>query len=430
MHNILLKLKDKITPVEFENYIQQLTYNNKDSRDDRAVFNVPHMRLVSWIHRRYANKIAEIFEEETGIKPDVIIEVLGASKKKETRLNIRKAQNASNLNLSLTFDSFVVGNSNKFAFDVAKVVAQNQGSKYNPLMIYGATGLGKTHLLNAIGNANTSVGKNVIYTTSEQFLNDFLNNLKTNNMENFRNKYRKCDYLLIDDVQFFIGKSQIQEELFHTFNQLQNDNKQIVLTSDCPPKDMDGLEDRLKGRFTRGLLANITPPELETKINIIKTKCATDGIHLKDDIINFIAASINDNIREIEGILIKLNFSITLTNMQDVTIEFVRDILKEYIKEKKENISLESIIEIVAKYFNIKPSDIKGKNRTQSIAIARKITIYLAIKLTPNSTPEIAKVFNMKSPSSISKAMKSITEEINKGGNISIIINDLKSKIK
>ena len=430
MHSVLLKLKDEVTPVEFENYIQQLTYNNKDSRDDRAVFNVPNMRLVSWINRMYANRISEIFEEETGIKPSVIIETLGANKRKETRLNIRKAQNASNLNLSLTFDSFVVGNSNKFAFDVAKVVTQNQGSKYNPLMIYGATGLGKTHLLNAIGNANTSVGKNVIYTTSEQFLNDFLNNLKTNNMENFRNKYRKCDYLLIDDVQFFIGKSQIQEELFHTFNQLQNDNKQIVLTSDCPPKDMDGLEDRLKGRFTRGLLANITPPELETKINIIKTKCATDGIHLKDDIINFIATNINDNIREIEGILIKLNFSITLTNIQDVTIEFVRDILKEYIKEKKENITLESIIEIVAKYFNIKPSDIKGKNRSQSIAIARKITIYLAIKLTPNSTPEIAKIFNMKSPSSISKAMKSLTEEINKGGNTSVIINDLKSKIK
>lgn len=172
---------------------------------------------------------------------------------------MRKPNSTTNLNPSFTFASFVVGNSNTFAFNVAKAVAQNQSIKYNPLVIYGNTGLGKTHLLNAIGNANILVGKNVIYTTSEQFLNDFLVHIRNNSMERFREKYRACDYLLIDDIQFLSGKEQIQEEFFHTFNELKENNKQIVLTSDRPPKDMKGLEERLKTRFTSGLLADIQP---------------------------------------------------------------------------------------------------------------------------------------------------------------------------
>ncbi|MBX7491456.1 chromosomal replication initiator protein DnaA [Helicobacter turcicus] len=430
MHSILLQLKNELTPFEFDNYISQLSYNEKYSRDDRIVLNAPNIFVASWIKTKYANKIAHLFEAHNGFKPEVIIEVLNPNKKKENKPNIRKQNTASNLNPSFTFASFVVGNSNTFAFNVAKAVAQNQSTSYNPLVIYGNTGLGKTHLLNAIGNANVSVGKNVIYTTSEQFLNDFLFHIRNNTMERFREKYRACDYLLIDDIQFLSGKDQIQEEFFHTFNELKENNKQIVLTSDRPPKDMNGLEERLKTRFTSGLLADIQPPELETKINIIRAKCELDGIHLNDAIINFIAANINDNIREIEGVLVKLNFSMNVTNIQEISLEFIKDILKEYIKESKENVDMDSIIETVSRYYNLKPSDIKSKSRSKNIVTARKIVIYLARTLTPNSMPYLANFFGMKDHSTVSKAMKSIQNEINENQNFKTIIEEIKNKIK
>ena len=430
MHPILLQLKKEITPFEFDNYINQLHFNEKYSRDDRIIFNAPNTIIASWIKTKYASKIAQLFEMQNGFKPEIIIEVFNPNKKKDNKHNTKKIQNATNLNPSLTFNSFIVGNSNSFAFNVAKAVAQNQSTIYNPLMIYGNTGLGKTHLLNAIGNANVNVGKSVIYTTSEQFLNDYLLHIRNNTMDRFREKYRACDYLLIDDIQFLSGKNQIQEEFFHTFNELKKNNKQIVLTSDRPPKNMDGLEERLKTRFTSGLLADIQPPELETKINIINAKCELDGIHLTPKVIDFIAANINDNIREIEGVLVKLNFSINVTNVQEVTIDFVRDILKEYIKETKENIDMDEIIEIVSKYYNIKPSDIRSKSRSKNIVTARKIVIYLARTLTPNSMPSLANYFGMKDHSTVSKAMKSIQEEINKNPNFKTIIEELKNKIK
>ncbi len=430
MHPILLQLKKEISPFEFENYISQIIYNEKYSRDDRIIFNAPNIFIASFIRTKYIHKITHLFEIQNGFKPEVIIEVYNQTAKKAITNSQKKINVATNLNPSLTFNSFIVGNSNSFAFNVAKAVAQNQGASYNPLVIYGNTGLGKTHLLNAIGNANASVGKIVIYTTSEQFLNDYLLHIRNNSMERFRQKYRACDYLLIDDIQFLSGKNQIQEEFFHTFNELKENYKQIVLTSDRPPKNMDGLEERLKTRFTSGLLADIQPPELETKINIINAKCELDGIILNPEVINFIAANINDNIREIEGVLVKLNFSINVTNIQEVTIDFVKDILKEYIKESKENINLEGIIETVSKYFNIKPSEIRSKSRSKNIVIARKIVIYLARTLTPNSMPYLANFFGMKDHSTISKAMKSIQDEINKNGNLKTIIEELKNKIK
>ena len=228
MHPILLQLKKEITPFEFDNYINQLHFNEKYSRDDRIIFNAPNAIIASWIKTKYASKIAQLFEMQNGFKPEIIIEVFNPNKKKDNKHNTKKIQNATNLNPSLTFNSFIVGNSNSFAFNVAKAVAQNQSTIYNPLMIYGNTGLGKTHLLNAIGNANVNVGKSVIYTTSEQFLNDYLLHIRNNTMDRFREKYRACDYLLIDDIQFLSGKNQIQEEFFHTFNELKKNNKQIV----------------------------------------------------------------------------------------------------------------------------------------------------------------------------------------------------------
>ncbi|MCH5322084.1 MAG: chromosomal replication initiator protein DnaA [Helicobacter sp.] len=429
MHSVLLQLKKEISPFEFESYINQIQFNEKYSRTDRLVFNAPNIFIARFVKTKFAEKIAHLYEVQNGIKPEIIIEIPSQDGKKDKKNLQRKINASTNLNPSFTFESFIVGNSNTFAFNVAKAVANNQSSSYNPLVIYGNTGLGKTHLLNAIGNANIQMGKNVIYTTSEQFLNDYLLNIRNNSMDRFRAKYRACDYLLIDDIQFLSGKNQIQEEFFHTFNELKENNKQIVLTSDRPPKDIN-IEDRLKTRFTSGLLTDIQPPELETKINIIHAKCELDGIYLDNSIIHFIAANINDNIREIEGVLVKLNFSINVTNVQEITIDFVKDILKEYIKESKENVTIDEIIKVVSRYYNIKPSDIKSKSRHKNIVTARKIVIYLARKLTPNSMPTLASYFSMKDHSTVSKAMKSIEEELDKNQNLKIVIEELKNKIK
>lgn len=429
MHSVLLQLKKEISPFEFESYINQIQFNEKYSRTDRLVFNAPNIFIARFVKTKFAEKIAHLYEIQNGIKPEIIIEIPSQDGKKDKKNLQRKINASTNLNPSFTFESFIVGNSNTFAFNVAKAVANNQSSSYNPLVIYGNTGLGKTHLLNAIGNANIQMGKNVIYTTSEQFLNDYLLNIRNNSMDRFRAKYRACDYLLIDDIQFLSGKNQIQEEFFHTFNELKENNKQIVLTSDRPPKDIN-IEDRLKTRFTSGLLTDIQPPELETKINIIHAKCELDGIYLDNSIIHFIAANINDNIREIEGVLVKLNFSINVTNVQEITIDFVKDILKEYIKESKENVTIDEIIKVVSRYYNIKPSDIKSKSRHKNIVTARKIVIYLARKLTPNSMPTLASYFSMKDHSTVSKAMKSIEEELDKNQNLKIVIEELKNKIK
>jgi len=219
---------------------------------------------------------------------------------------------STKINPTYTFENFVVGSSNQFAYTAALSVAEKPGKAYNPLFIYGGVGLGKTHLLHAIGNFNIEKEKVVIYATIEQFMNDFTYHLRNKTIEKFREKYRDCDILLIDDVQFLSGKERTQEEFFHTFNELHNEHKQIVLTSDQPPKKIAGLEERLKSRFEWGLIADIQPPELETKIAIIKKKCELNGISLDDEIVNYLAANMDSNIREIEGVILKLNAYSTL----------------------------------------------------------------------------------------------------------------------
>lgn len=428
----LEQLKDEISTLEYERYIKQLQYDEEASRTDLAVFTAPNQLIANWVKTKYSDRLSNLFELNTGIRPKV--EVRLASLKKNvkssaTKMGIAKSQKSTILNPSFTFDSFVVGNSNRFAYEVSQNVAKKQGIAYNPLLIYGGTGLGKTHLLNAIGNYNIAKGKSVIYVTSEQFLNDYLYHVRNSTMDRFRDKYRACDYLLIDDVQFFAGKAQIQEEFFHTFNELHNGQKQIVLTSDKTPKQIAGLEERLKSRFEWGIISDIQPPELETKINIIKKKCEFDGIYLTNDIINYIATHMDNNIREIEGIIIKLNAYASLMN-QEITLQFAKNVLKEQIKEEQENITLEQIIEVVSKELNVKPAEIKSKGRSKNIANARRIVIYLARTLTPNSMPSLAQFFSMKDHSSVSKAMKAVKSEIEEDANFKMVIDELNNKIK
>ena len=429
-NEVLELLSKEILPSEFEYYIKQLKFNEKSSNSTNVVFNAPNEIIAKFIQTKYASKIAHLFEVKTGQKP--VINVQAATKtqsKPAKKVDVKeiKAQ-SSLLNPSYTFENFVVGDSNQFAFLSAKAVSEQLGKIYNPLFIYGPTGLGKTHLLQSVGNSCLNGGKMVICVTSEQFITDFTYNLNNHSMERFREKYRNCDVLLIDDVQFLGKTDKIQEEFFHTFNELHAKNGQIVMTSDRQPKLLKGFEDRLRTRFEWGIIADITPPELDTKIAIIKKKCEFDKIYLDKDVINYIATNMGDNIREIESAIINLNAYARLMR-QEITLEFAKNILRDQIKEKRENINLENIVEIVSKELNVKPSEMKSKSRSKNIVEARRIVIYLAKNLTPNSMPQIAQFFNMKDHSAVSHSIKKINELKETNEYFKVRVEELKNKI-
>ncbi len=429
-NEVLELLSKEILPSEFECYIKQLKFNEKSSNSTNVVFNAPNEIIAKFIQTKYASKIAHLFEVKTGQKP--VVEVQAPTKiasKPAKKVDVKeiKAQ-SSLLNPSYTFENFVVGDSNQFAFLSAKAVSEQPGKIYNPLFIYGPTGLGKTHLLQSVGNFCLNGGKMVICVTSEQFITDFTYNLNNHSMERFREKYRNCDVLLIDDVQFLGKTDKIQEEFFHTFNELHAKNGQIVMTSDRQPKLLKGFEDRLRTRFEWGIIADITPPELDTKIAIINKKCEFDKIYLDKDVINYIATNMGDNIREIESAIINLNAYARLMR-QEITLEFAKNILRDQIKEKRENINLENIVEIVSKELNVKPSEMKSKSRSKNIVEARRIVIYLAKNLTPNSMPQIAQFFNMKDHSAVSHSIKKINELIETNEYFKVRVEELKNKI-
>ncbi len=431
--NVLELLKSEISELEYKRYIKQLKYHEKASRSDHAVFIAPNILIANWVKTKYANKIAHLFEVKTGNKPTINIMLknqISKTAKKTVPIDIELSKTTKNtiLNPSYTFDSYVVGSSNQYAYTIAKSVAEKPGIMYNPAFIYGPTGLGKTHLIHAIGNYSQANGKTVIYATIEQFMNDFTYNLRNQSMERFREKYRSCDILLIDDAQFLSNKIQTQEEFFHTFNELHSAGKQIILTSDKPPKSINGLEERLQSRFEWGLIADIGLPELETKIAIIKKKCELDGIDLNDEIVNYIAANMGDNIREIESAIINLNAYASLMR-QEITFEFAKSVMKEQIKEKRENITLEDIIAVISKELNIKPSEIKSKKRSKNIVEARRIGIYLARTLTPNSMPALASFFGMKDHTAVSHNMKKINELIETNETFKLRVDELKNRV-
>ncbi len=429
--DFLTIIQKEANKTDYERYLKQLVYKKVSSYEKIAIFEVNNKYIASWIKSKFTNLIQHCFEIYDGSKPTIEIKLAGEKKSKKEILK-EQVQNESSestiLNPSYTFDSFVVGPSNQMAYNASLAVSNKPGIQYNPLFIYGGTGLGKTHLLQAIGNQAIEKGSTVIYVTIEQFMNDFTFSIKNKNMEHFRSKYRKCDVLLIDDIQFLSGKEQTQEEFFHTFNELHNAKKQIVMTSDRLPSQIAGLVDRLKSRFEWGLTADVQVPGLETKIAIIEKKSELNGIHLTREIINFIATTLDNSIREIEGVLIRINASASLLN-QEITLQMVQGLLKEQIKETKENIKLPDVINIVANQLNIKPSDIKSKKRTATVANARRIVIYLARELTHNSMPDIAKFLGMKDHSAISHNIKKANELIEKDENFKLIIENLKNKI-
>lgn len=421
---IILELKRDLSPEEFSK-VKNINYDEANSNPNKQILKFNNIFMLNWIKRNYLEKIAFYFEKETNLKPKIEL-ILNKTEKKESNKNYQITQKIKNaiLNPSYSFENFVVGESNKFAYQIALKIAQNPGTLYNPFFLSGGTGLGKTHLLNAIGNLNLNK-KNVILVTSEEFLNDFINHLMQKNMQSFKEKYRNCDFLLIDDIQLIGGKEKFQEEFFHTFNILKENNRQIVLTSDKPVKELVGFEERLKSRFENGIVAQIKEPELETKIAIIKKKCQIDLIQMSDEIIEYIALNINNNIRTIEGILTTIN-SFSMIMNQEITLNLVENTIKNYKNDTKK-ITLDDIIKAVANNLNIKPSDIKTK-KTRDILFARKIVIFLSKNLAQNSTLELAKYLNLKNHSSISKSIKKIQEEMQNNKELKNKIEEIKNK--
>jgi len=428
---VLESLKKEIPLTDYERYIKKLDYDTQLSRSNIVYYSAPNMFIAKWVKTKYKDKISHLFELQDGVKPEVEITVGKIQNKKTPTSKVveqKTNSKSTKLNPSFTFESFIVGDSNQFAYTTAKSAAEKPGEQYNPLFIYGGVGLGKTHLIQAIGNYHLNVGKTVIYTTLEQFMNSFTSHLRSQTMDRFREKFRECDLLLIDDIQFLSRKEQTQEEFFHTFNELHIAKKQIVMTSDRQPNKIAGLVDRLRSRFEWGLMADIQPPGLETKIAIIQKKCELDGIRLEKDIVNYIATHMGDNIREIEGTIIKLNALSSMLN-QKITMEFTQNAIKDQLKEKKENVTIDDIVAIISKELNIKPSDIKSKKRTKNVVNARRIVIYLARNLTPNSMPQIALYFGMKDHTAISHTMKKINEIIDNDENFKVQLEELSNKV-
>lgn len=338
--------------------------------------------------------------------------------------------NRQTLNPKYTFETFVVGNNNRFAHAAALAVGNEPGKSYNPLFIYGGVGLGKTHLMHAIGNRilENNPKSNVLYVPSEKFTNQFINALKDNKTELFKNKYRSIDALLIDDIQFIAGKDRVQEEFFHTFNTLREEGKQIIISSDKPPRDIQFLEDRLKTRFEWGLLADISCPDYEIRLAILRKKAQDENIIIEDSILSDIATKIDSNIRELEGVFNKIVARASLTHTP-ITIELAENIINEFKYQNEKVISCDFIKETVSKYFSIDKDDLSGSKRSNDIAFPRQIAMYLCREVAGMSFPQIGADFGNRDHSTVMHGYNKISREIKEKNSTKLIVESVKNII-
>jgi chromosomal replication initiator protein len=338
----------------------------------------------------------------------------------------------SRLNPKYSFDNFVIGGSNRFAHAAAVAVAEAPAKAYNPLFIYGGSGLGKTHLLHAIGHYAESLypGIRVRYVSSEEFTNDFINSIANNRASVFQSRYREIDILLIDDIQFLQGKDSTQEAFFHTFNTLHDHNKQVVITSDLPPKHLTGFEDRMRSRFEWGLITDVQAPDLETRIAILRKKAQSEKMQVGNDILEFMASKVSSNIRELEGTLIRVTAFASL-NRTEVDMALVQTVLKDLITLDEDNvIAPVDIINHTADYFKLTVDDLYGSSRSQAVATARQIAMYLCREMTNLSLPKIGQLFGNRDHTTVMYANKKITELMKERRSIYNQVTELTSRIK
>ena len=333
------------------------------------------------------------------------------------------------LNPKYTFKNFVVGAGNQFAHAACMAVAEQPAKAYNPLFIYGETGLGKTHLLNAIGNyVAERTDLRIAYLTTEQFTNEVINSIRYDKMMDLRKRYRHIDMLMIDDIQFLAGKERTQEEFFHTFNALYEAHKQLVLSSDRFPKDMPDIEERLRSRFEWGLIADLQPPDVETRIAILRKKSEDEGVTLPEDVVQFLATTMKSNIRELEGSLVRLGAYASLTG-QTITLEMAKNVLRDLIGTKKKIVSMDDIQETVGARFHVKISDLKSRRRSKTLVHPRQIAMYLCRELTDSSYPEIGRQFGGKDHTTIIHACKQVIKAKDSDSALSATLDSLKEQI-
>ena len=430
-------LQPEVTKISYDTWIVPLTIRSIEG--DHIVFTANSEFQKDFLENKYrslifntlkyiTNKdwtfsVVDLSKEEEG---DITSEVIKDEDKDEAEIE----SNKSTLNPKYTFDTFVVGNNNRFAHAAALAVGNEPAKSYNPLFLYGGVGLGKTHLMHAIGNRIVENNKksNVLYVTSEKFTNQLINSIKDNKNEFFRNRYRNIDVLLIDDIQFIAGKERVQEEFFHTFNSLYEEGKQIIISSDKPPRDIPFLEDRLKSRFEWGLLADISCPDYETRLAILRKKAQDENIIIEDFILSNIANKIDSNIRELEGVFNKIVARASLTH-SPITIELAENIINEFKFESEKVISCDFIKETVSKYFSIDKEELAGNKRSNDIAFPRQIAMYLCREVANMSYPQIGVDFGGRDHSTVMHACKKIEKEVKEKTSTKLIVDSVKNII-
>ena len=425
-------LKDETTKISYETWIKNLEIQS--ANNNNIVLLATSAFQKDAIEARYHDLLTNTFNFITNKDCNVSIiskeEVPSASEAVSVSIDSNYGYSNSTLNPKYTFDSFVVGNNNRFAHAAALAVAEAPATSYNPLFIYGGVGLGKTHLMHAIGNSilKNNRDSKILYVTSEKFTNQLINAIKDNKNEQFRTKYRNVDVLLIDDIQFIAGKERVQEEFFHTFNTLYEDRKQIVISSDKPPRDIPFLEDRLKSRFEWGLLADISCPDYETRLAILRKKAQDANIVIDDDILSNIATKVDSNIRELEGVFNKIIARASLVH-SPITRELAENIINDFKSKSEKVISSDFIKETVGKYFSIDPNDLSGNKRSAEIAFPRQIAMYLCREIANMSFPKIGSDFGDRDHSTVMHAYKKIQKEVKDKNNTKLIVESVKNII-
>ncbi|HHV18139.1 MAG TPA: chromosomal replication initiator protein DnaA [Thermoanaerobacterales bacterium] len=412
-------------------------------KGNTAVVEVPNDFTKSVIEKRYLNLIKDILSSVLKQNINVVININPQGFDEDTVPNdtislteVAEVKSLTedvtpSLNQKYTFDTFVVGNSNRFAHAASQAVAQSPANAYNPFFIYGGVGLGKTHLMHAIGHyiLEQDPSCKVVYLSSEKFTNELINSIRDDKNVEFRNKYRTIDVLLIDDIQFIAGKERTQEEFFHTFNALHDANKQLVISSDRPPKEIPTLEERLRSRFEWGLITDIQPPDFETRIAILQKKAMMENLIVPNDVINFIATKIETNIRELEGALIRIVAYSSLTD-SPIDLKLAEQVLKDILPdERPKKVTSLQIVEEVGSYFSIRPDEFKSKKRTKDLAFARHVAMYLCCELTELSFPKLGEEFGGRDHTTVIHARDKITRDISDDPQLSATIENLKKKI-
>ena len=436
-------IQEKVSKQNFDTWIKPIKIL---ALEDKCIqLAVPNKFFKDWLMDNYLSMIKNTLQSVIGISVDIDF-ILSRDKEKKPEAAVlpfdqdrnhpgnnhaSRNKNISFLNGNYTFDRFVVGPSNQFAHAASIAVAKQPAKNYNPLFIYGGSGLGKTHLLNAIGLMTTASHPelNVMYVSAEAFMNEMINSIRYDRMSKFREKYRNIGSLLIDDIHFLAGKDRTQEEFFHTFNTLHDSGKQIVVTSDKFPKDIPNLEGRLRSRFEWGLIADIQPPEIETKIAIIEKKMHEIKIDLSPAVAHYIASHVESNIRELEGFLIRISAYSSLTN-REINLDLVKEVLKKLVKHNnKEEVSVEEIIKVVAGKMNVKIADIKAHNKNKNLVLARQVSMYLARKLTNFSYPDIGQKIGGRDHSTVIYANNKILKSMESNVNFSKLVQDIEDSI-